>query len=69
VKRQANGLSEGGVALAEGNDTFDQLVEGGAVIRSEHLALDDREVKFPDLIEPTRVHGGVHHDNVRVALA
>src|SRR6266498_2832016 len=60
--------AESGVALAEGNNTFDQLVEGGAVIRSEHLALDDREVNL-DLIEPTRMHGCVHHDYARMTLA
>src|SRR4051794_33949972 len=61
-------LAESGVALTEGDDTFNQFVEGGAVIGSEYFALDDREVDF-DLVEPTRIHGGVHHGNVRVALA
>ena len=55
-------LVEGGVALAERDDALHQLVQRGAVIRREHLALDDRKIKF-DLIEPAGMDGRVDDDD------
>jgi hypothetical protein len=43
-----------GVAPTELDDAVCQLVQAGAVIRSEHLALDNRRVNF-DLVEPARM--------------
>jgi hypothetical protein len=37
-------LVQGGIATAELNNAVLQLVQAGAVVRSEHFALDDREV-------------------------
>src|SRR5262245_43131254 len=54
------------VALAEREDTPDEFVQRGAVVRSQHLALDDREVQL-DLVEPTRMGGRVDQDDARMA--
>jgi len=61
-------IVESGVTLAEGHGAIGQLVEGGAVIGSEHLSLENREVNL-DLVEPTCMHRCVHHDNAGVMLA
>ena len=61
------GLAEGGVALAEGVDAGSEHVEGGAVVRGEDLALDDRKVNF-DLIESTGVHGSMHNHDTWVTV-
>ena len=41
-----NRPAKSGVAVAEGDDTLDQLVEVRAVIGTEHLALNDRKVNL-----------------------
>jgi len=56
-----------GVALTEGVDSGGELVKSGAVVRGEHLALDDRKVDL-DLIEPTCVHGCMHDDDAWVTV-
>src|SRR5215203_4617593 len=59
-------FAKGGVPSAEGVDSFRQFLEGGVVIRLEHLALDNREVNF-NLIEPARIGWCVHDDDARMA--
>src|SRR5205085_3967476 len=48
-------------------DSGRELVQRGAVIRSEHLALDNRKVDL-DLIEPTRMHGCMHNHDAWVTV-
>src|SRR6266852_752690 len=61
-------LAKGGVSPPERHNAFGELVQAGAVVRGEHLPLDDREVNF-DLIEPTRMSGRMHDRDARVPRA
>src|SRR5260370_18091890 len=50
------------VVVLEGEQTLLEVGEGGEVIGSEDLALDDGEIDL-DLIEPAGMHRGVDQDN------
>src|SRR4051794_20078227 len=61
-------LTQRGVALIEGDDALLEFLEANQVVGREYLALEDREVLL-DLIEPTRVHWRMHHEDARVTCA
>ena len=55
------------IAFAERHDAILQLEERGTIVRREHVALQDREIGF-DLIEPARMDGQMHEDEIRPRL-
>ena len=62
------GLGDALVALLESEQAVLELGQRTEVVRSQNLALDDREVDL-DLVEPARMDRGVNQDEVGPAAA
>ena len=55
------------VAALEVGQTLGDCLQAGKVVRSQHLAVHDREVDF-DLFEPARADGSMNWHQSRVRL-